>query len=88
MKMEASLHLSGSLDIRAVDPQGNVKELQSIGPESQPVPVSAGVVIVSEEYSRFTDWPGSEDLMTICDLYLKQLNDVVEDAIARRIISG
>jgi hypothetical protein len=57
-------------------------------PSHLPISQAAAPATATVEYTRFVDWPGSEDLMTLCKLYLDELKAVVADGQAQGFVTG
>lgn len=83
----ATVYVSASVHVVHRDKNGNVlyespPEVTKPKPrEPEPPPV------VRTEY-RFADWTGSEDLITLSQMYLDELHRVVEDGIRRSLLTG
>jgi hypothetical protein len=87
VELTASIYASAALLVQVFDAQGHPKEPAKVvetGPPAQPPEAPTNV---SVEY-RFSDWPGPEDLMALCDQYLVELRALVADGIQRQLISG
>jgi hypothetical protein len=87
VKVPATLHLSGSLEVRQFDSNGILWETRRL--EGVPrSPVESAPVEVAVAYTKFSDWSGPEDLMELCQKYLDELGSLVEDGISRGFLSG
>ena len=79
--------LSDSVQVDHRDKDGKVlyeSPLEASQPKpSKPEPPTS----VKTEY-RFADWSGKEDLMTLSNMYLEELRQLIEDGIHRSFISG
>lgn len=77
LKFSETLHLSASLNIVVRDAEGNIKETRTVSDEA-PSPASFQPPIIENRY-RFNDWPGSEDVVNLCRLYLTELESLVTE---------
>jgi hypothetical protein len=75
---------SDSVSIIARDPGGKTTGQFSSG--SEPAAVTHNEPPLIEEEYRFDDWPGSEDVFALCQEYLDELDAVVTDGKARRLL--
>jgi hypothetical protein len=82
-----TLHLSDSLSITVTDKNGNIKS-QYHSDEPEPKPKEPETPIVLETRYKFADWSGNEDIPTLCQIYVQELEDVVEDGIRKGFITG
>lgn len=78
------IHISDSLSIIKMDRFGNIIQKHTTSPtpipQSQPIPP-----VITYKYI-FPDWEGPEDVITLCQNYLSDLNTIVEDGIAKGIL--
>ena len=82
LSLGASISLTASLEFVVRDKDGNVKQRGG----SPAVAQLAAQEPVPSAYSRayhFDDWAGSEGVLTLCDMYLHQLEALVRDGIQR-----
>ncbi len=88
LEMHATLRLSSSLELKVFDSDGNLRETRVTPPEPPPTSKAAAPATVTVEYTRFADWLGTEDLMTLCKLYMDELKAVVADGQAQGFVTG
>ncbi|TET68168.1 MAG: hypothetical protein E3J56_11730 [Candidatus Aminicenantes bacterium] len=43
---------------------------------------------VDEVKYKFRDWPGNEDVLTLCERYIQELEKVVQDGVSKGYITG
>ena len=43
--------------------------------------------VVSKSTYRFNDWDGNEDVLTLCESYLKELKKIVQDGVSKAFIT-
>ena len=79
------VHISESIHIKKFDQNGKLIGEYSSEP-SQPSPVSDIPPIVNHRFT-FPDWCGNEDVLELCDLYLKQLDHVVADGQSKGFLT-
>jgi hypothetical protein len=81
------IHVTESSHIKVIDKNGRVKEEREIKEEPKPHegPKSS---VKSESRYEFDDWKGPEDLMTLCKMYIQELEKVVQDGISKGFITG
>lgn len=85
VQVSETLHISESLSVVLRDSQGNIKgEFHS---EPDPPPLANNDPGGIDMKYLFTDWPGREDIFTLCDEYLKELDAIIADGKARGLLS-
>ena len=75
------------------DKSGNIiQETQSANSEKQAKtnlkPSENSAQVRHELKYRFDDWTGQEDVLTLCQMYIHQLDAIVENGIAKNVITG
>src|SRR3990172_228730 len=85
IELTAILHVSGSIHIKKFDQNGQLIGEYSSEP-SEPTPPTE---IPPKVTHRLTvqDWPGNEDVLRLCDLYLNELERVVADGQSKGILT-
>lgn len=80
VKLEERLHLSESINVYKVDRSNSNRTtiVYSSEQDSQDKSAPDGSIDISIRFT-FTDWPGNEDVLQLCEQYLKKLQYVVED---------
>jgi len=88
MKVEITdvVGISESVHIELRDKDGNLKEVRAIQEKSPQVMGNEPSVRVETRYG-FKDWSGSEDVIELCEKYIRTLEDVVQDGLKRRFIT-
>lgn len=81
------LHVLPSEQVKVTDKNGKVKEEREIKEEPKPrkAPKTSAR---SKLIYVFDDWTGSEDLITLCKMYIEELENVVQDGISKGFIAG
>ena len=86
IELTAILHVSGSIHIKKFDQNGQLIGEYSSEPElpTQPAEIPPKIT------NRFTfpDWPGNEDVLQLCHLYLNELQRVVIDGQSKGFLTG
>jgi len=82
-----TIDLSASLSITVRDKDGNIKEQYS-SDEPKPKPKKPETPGVLEIKYKFNDWVGSEDILTLCQMYTQELEGIIKDGIHRGFITG
>jgi len=76
-----------SSHIKVTDKNGKVKEEREI--KEKPKPYEGLKSSVKSEFRyEFDDWEGSEDSITVCKMYIQELEKVVQDGINKEFITG
>ncbi len=81
----ASVSFHGSLSIKVIDPHGNVVDERNVDSPVLP-PAAPSNSSVSISY-HFSDWPGAEDVETLCHRYFAAIKAVVKDGQANGFLS-
>ena len=79
------VHISDSIHIKKFDQNGKLIGEYYSEP-SQPPPMHDIPPIVSDRFT-FPDWIGNEDVLQLCDLYLKQLECAVVDGQSKGFLT-
>lgn len=83
-----TIRVSDSISIVIKDRNGNVKGEYTSPEDPKVIPEDQNSSVVSETEYKFNDWSGNEDGITLCRLYLEQLDNLVKDGIKKGLISG
>jgi hypothetical protein len=78
IELSSTIHISDSVSISVKDKNGNIKS-QSTS-EFQPLKSAVENNLISIEY-KFDDWEGDEDVLHICEEYLKKIEIIIEDGL-------
>jgi hypothetical protein len=81
------LRLSDSVDIEVRGKNGELIESRHIEEKQQSEKLPEPSAISETRY-EFKDWSGTEDVITLCERYIQELEKLVEDGIKRGYISG
>ncbi len=86
-KLQATdtIHISDSISITILDKDGNIKEQDS--PEPKPMPKKPKTPPVTEVKYKFKDWGGSEDVLELCQSYVQELENAIEDGVNKGFIT-
>ena len=79
------LHVSESIHIKKFDQNGQLIGEYSSEP-SEPTPTTEIPPKVTHRLT-FQDWPGNEDVLRLCDLYLNELERVVADGQSKGFLT-
>jgi len=77
-EFSVNIHLSASVSVTVMDKDGNIKEQYSSG-EPEPIPKDLEIPEVMEIKYKFDDWVGSEDVLTLCKMYIQELDLTFKD---------
>lgn len=78
--LTSTVHFSGSVSVTHPDVNENVS-YQSRPAISESKPKKSESPALGTIRYRFADWKGVEDLMILCELYLQELQQVIEDGV-------
>ena len=89
LTIKDTLHLSESLSIVVRDKYGNIKHQYSSGEaKRKPKPKQPGTPATLKIKHKFDDWSGSQDILTLCQMYIQELEDIIKDGIRQGFITG
>ena len=88
---EAIIHVGDSSSVTIDRADGTIEEEKSSSslpppPPSPPPPTETGSSSVSYEYF-FSDWPGSEDVLQLCQTYITEVEAIVSDGVANGFLT-
>ena len=69
------------------DKDGKIKSKISSAPP-KPKPEKPETSVELEVRYKFSDWTGDEDVITLCEKYIQELEKVVKDGVRKRFITG
>lgn len=82
-----AITLSDEVFITLTDKDGNVVAEERV-PRSQPTrEIQSNEPVVNYRFI-FRDWSGSEDVVALSRQYIKELNEIISDGVARGFIAG
>jgi len=83
------VHMSVSLVVVHTDANGNIINERESPPETEKPEIKAPdrPATATTRY-RFTDWPGHEDVPSLCQIYLDQLERLVEEGMRKEFLTG
>ena len=87
LTLTETIHLSASVSVTVTDKDGNIKQ-QDSSDEPEPKSKGAAPPAVLEIRYKFDDWAGNEDILTLCQMYIQELEDVIKDGIHKGFITG
>ena len=87
LELTETIHISDSVSITITDKEGNVKRQYS-SREPEKTPKEPAPPAVMEIKYKFYDWSGSEDVFTLCQVYIQELENIVKDGVNKGFISG
>jgi hypothetical protein len=76
----------GSISIIARDKDGNIKQQYS-SDKSDPIQKESKAPEFKETKYRFNKWGGSEDVLTLCRMYVQELKNVIKDGLNKGFIT-
>jgi len=85
--LSETIHLSSSVSITVTDKDGNIKQQYSSG-KPNPIPKESQTSAVMEVKYKFNNWGGSEDVLTLCQIYVQELENVIKDGINKGFITN
>lgn len=79
----ATIYVSGSATV--TDKNGNIISHRNFGQKAPPTnPDKTKVSIIY----KFNDWPGDEDIITLCDTYIKEIEKFIDEGKKLNLING
>jgi hypothetical protein len=89
LAMGGSIFPSGLLSMVAFDKDGNViDQRRSEEPEKSHQEEVKDSPTVYELKYRFDDWTGNEDVLTLCQTYIQELEILIKDGVSKGFITG
>lgn len=85
--IEGMLRLSGSLSLIAYDKEGNIKQQYS-SDKPEPTQKESQTSAVKEIKYKFNNWGGREDVLTLCQSCIQELENVIKDGVNKGFITG
>lgn len=85
------VRISESVHIKVTDKEGKVKEEREIKEEEKPkvsLEAAPESSVKSESRYEFNDWQGKEDVITLCRLYIQELEKAIQDGIIKGYVTG
>ncbi len=87
VKLAEKAGISESFSIVHRDKDGKIiSEYSSESPK--PKPEKPETSVEEEVRYKFTDWTGDEDVITLCERYVQELEKVVKDGVSKGFITG
>jgi len=85
----AKIGLRASASVTVKDASGNIlSESSTTSPQNETKPQSLPETESITVRWVFSDWPGPEDVMILCQKYIGELDDLVEDGIKQGFLTG
>lgn len=81
-----TIHISNSVFVKIERKDGTTEEAQILPTPPPPKP-DEGETSVEYQYF-FQDWPGSDDVVTLCKRYLKEVKTIVADGVSKRFLTS
>lgn len=82
-----AVSVSESIVVVLRDKDGKIKS-QFSSEEPKPKPKRPKSSVESKTTFRFDDWTGDEDVLTLCERYIKELEKVVNEGVSKEFITG
>jgi len=87
VELRETMHLSDSVSITVTDKYGNIKQQYSSG-EPEPMPKESETPAVMKIKYKFDEWVGSEDVLTLSQIYLQELEHLIKEGVNKGFITG
>ena len=84
--IKGMLRLSGSLSLIAYDKEGNIIQQYS-SDKPDPTQKESQSQEVREIKYNFKNWGGSDDVLTLCQSYIQELENVIKDGLNKGFIT-
>ena len=91
VNMSVTLSSSASISYNVFDKDGNIKQKSdAASPQEKPSekPKESENSTQHEVRYKFDDWTGNEDILTLCQMYIQELDGVIKDGVAKGFIAG
>jgi hypothetical protein len=85
--LKANIGISDSISVIVRDKNGNIKSQHSSEPQPKPKDTKDDQPTIRVTY-RFDDWSGNEDVLTLCQKYLQELERLIDDGVNKGFITG
>jgi hypothetical protein len=87
--IKSTIHFTGSVSIIHRDAKGNILyQSPPEPPESKAKQIKTEPPTTAKTRYFFSDWNGNQDVMTLSEMYLNELQHVVEDGIKNGFLTG
>lgn len=70
-----------------MDKDRNIKQQYSSG-APEPMPKESETPAVMGIKYKFDDWVGTEDILTLCQIYVQELENATKDGVNKGFITG
>jgi len=80
-----SLSLSESVSVTITRADGSTEAAELVETPAPPVSIESDVSATFEYF--FDDWPGSEDVITLCKRYLNEVEAIVADGVTKKFLT-
>ncbi|MFC1972215.1 hypothetical protein ACFLVE_02265 [Chloroflexota bacterium] len=88
VSVSETIHISASVSITHRDAKGNILyQSPPQEPKHKRIAETLTPPAKTETQYRFSDWNGTEDIMTLCKMYLEELQHIVDDGINNGFIT-
>ena len=87
LEFSETLHLSDSISITHTDEDGNIKQQYSSNKPEQLLKEPQAPAVMQIKY-KFNDWVNNDDVLTLCQLYIQELEILIKDGVKKGFITG
>lgn len=89
LAVKARIGIRDSASVIVRDASGNIKsESSPVASQLDIKPQSSQTTESTEVRWVFSDWAGSEDIMTLCQMCITEMDNLVEDGIRQGLLTG
>lgn len=88
LKSRETIHLSDSLLIKIKDKDGKIAKQQVTLNNFEPLTEESEISVDRKIIYKFDDWHGNEDILYLCQMYIKELEKLIKDGIKKGFITG
>jgi len=85
LEIHDTIPISETIEIKLFDKNGNLKDHQVIR-SAEPEKKEPESPKISYEY-KFSDWSDNEDVITLCRMYLDELNNIVMEGQSKGFLT-
>lgn len=87
LEFSETIHLSNSISVTVTDKDENIKEQYCLN-KPEPLLEESQAPVVMEIKYKFDNWDGSEDVLRLCQMYIQELENLIEDGVNKGLITG
>lgn len=88
VELKDTVHISDSVSVILRDKDGDIKQQHSSGkPERLQYNKQQSPESIKIKY-KFDDWAGTEDVLSLCQMYIQELEILIKDGVNKGVING